>query len=476
MRWWVRGWLPGWLRGRLRRAVGRRERVVPVVPPAGRRRWERAAPDDWASRLHLLYLRHRDRVQPAYFARSGDYRMPRRGLPRVWRWYALDVGLGSVRLLWRTGRAVRAAVGVPLRRQAWQLWRLSVSLPARPEHYYTFEWYRPERRARAGEYLHRYETKGGLYAMLASRPDLEAVAPLTDKVGFAGHAARAGLPVVPTLAVVRPGQPPAGVRLPGADLFVKPAGGRGGRGAQKWSYLAGSDSFRASSAGAPAELPRTVLLDRLASAGAAVPWLVQPCLVNHPELADLALDAAATCRVVTILDEAGDPEPVVAIFRMPAVPGAVVDNLHRGGIAAPVEIGTGRLGPATGYAVAGPPTRFAHHPVTGAVITGRALPQWSAVLALAVRAHRAFAPRVLVGWDISVGPDGPVLVEGNEQPGVDGLQRLHDRPLGSHRFGELLAWHLAARFPEGGRDGGRVGAGRDGDRPDGAPPGAIMRR
>jgi hypothetical protein len=59
-----------------------------------------------------------------------------------------------------------------------------------------------------------------------------------------------------------------------------------------------------------------------------------------------------------------------------------------------------------------------------------------------VEAHRAFRPRVLVGWDIGLSPSGPVLVEGNEQPGVDGLQRVHDTPLGPHRFGELLAFHL----------------------------------
>jgi glutathione synthase/RimK-type ligase-like ATP-grasp enzyme len=120
----------------------------------------------------------------------------------------------------------------------------------------------------------------------------------------------------------------------------------------------------------------------------------------------------------------------------------VVDNMHRGGLAAPVEIGTGVLGVASGYATAGSAGRHTHHPVSGGAIEGRRLPMWEQARELACQAHRAFPPRLLVGWDIAVTPTGPVLVEGNEQPGVDGLQRLHNLALGEHRFGELLAFHL----------------------------------
>jgi hypothetical protein len=431
------------VRGFLRRAFGRRERVVPVVLPGTRRAWRRAGPGDRASRLHLLYLERRDEVQPAYFARSGWYPMPRPGVARVWRWFVGDVAVQSLRLVRRNGRPVREAAGVPVRRQVWDLLRMSVTVPSMPEKYYMFEWYRPEHRARARDYLHRHETKGGLYELLAVSPDLEAVAPLNDKVGFAGHARRAGLAVVETLAVIGDdGGRTGGGELPATDLFVKPLAGRGGRGAQRWTYLPGTDSFRRAERGG--DVPRDRLPAELAGevASTGLPVMVQRCLVNHPDLADLALDALATCRVITILDERGEPQPVIAIIRMAAVRGAVVDNMHRGGLAAPVDIDTGVMGAASGYAVAGPAPRYTHHPVTGGPIGGRKVPLWDGVRALAVEAHRAFRPRVLVGWDIGVSPSGPVLVEGNEQPGVDGLQRVHDTPLGSHRFGELLAFHL----------------------------------
>jgi hypothetical protein len=410
--------------GWLRRVARRRERVVPVVSRATRRRWLRYAAEpaaDPAATLHLLYLRYRDRFLPRYFAKFHAYPVPRNRFARAWRWYLSDVLIQSLRLLRRNGRLVRGSAGVPLGRQLRELVRLSVSLPSMPENYYKFGWYLPERRASAGDYLHRHETKGALYEMLATRPDLARVAPLNDKVGFADHATAAGLPVVPTLAIVENGEVVRAAADPVAgELFAKPLAGKGGRGAERWDSLTG-------------------LVER--AGGRSL--LVQPRLVNHPELADLALDALATCRLITITDEAGEPEPVIATFRMPAVAGVIVDNMHRGGLAAPVEIATGVLGAGSGYAVGDPVTR---HPVSGGPIEGRKLPLWDEVLALAGRAHRAFAPRLLVGWDIAIGPAGPVLVEGNEQPGVDGLQRLHQLPLGPHRFGQLLAFHLGQRF------------------------------
>ena len=179
--------------------------------------------------------------------------------------------------------------------------------------------------------------------MLAGGADLEAVAPVNDKPAFAARAQAAALPVVPTLARLAPGgQVEQFAPLPAADLFVKLAAGKGGRGAQKWRYLADQDRYHRLGDGA--EVARDQFLSWLAAHTPDASLIVQPNLVNHPDLADLALDAVATCRIITILDESGVPEPVIAIFRMPATRGAIVDNLHRGGVAAPVDITTGMLG------------------------------------------------------------------------------------------------------------------------------------
>jgi len=83
-----------------------------------------------------------------------------------------------------------------------------------------------------------------------------------------------------------------------------------------------------------------------------------------------------------------------------------------------------------------------HHPDTGAPIEGRVLPFWPETVALACRAHAAFLPRVIVGWDIAITSGGPVLIEGNGAPGIDLLQRAYREPFGNSRLGELMAFHL----------------------------------
>jgi len=41
-----------------------------------------------------------------------------------------------------------------------------------------------------------------------------------------------------------------------------------------------------------------------------------------------------------------------------------------------------------------------------------------------------FSDRMLVGWDIALTPEGPVVLEGNSYPDVHFLQRVHQQPIG----------------------------------------------
>jgi hypothetical protein len=83
------------------------------------------------------------------------------------------------------------------------------------------------------------------------------------------------------------------------------------------------------------------------------------------------------------------------------------------------------------------------HPVTGGRITGRIVPYWPEVIALVREAHAKLGDRVVIGWDVAVLEDGPVIVEANGLPDQDILQRIHKAPLGTARLGQLLAHHLS---------------------------------
>lgn len=225
--------------------------------------------------------------------------------------------------------------------------------------------------------------------------------------------------------------------LPPCDLFVKPARGKGGAGAERWGFVAGT--WRDGSASRTAE-DLTEHCRRLSLHG---PILVQEALLNHQDFAAFNMGALATLRIMTILDESGRPEVHFAVLRMPSRPGAVVDNFRAGGIAAAVDLATGMVGEATDIGLARRTGWHRIHPSSGAQIAGIVVPSFPEVIALAIRAHQVFATTPVAGWDIAVCDEGVVIVEANGYPDLDLIQRTHRRPVGGTRFCRLLAWHVA---------------------------------
>ena len=298
--------------------------------------------------------------------------------------------------------------------------------------YYIFQLH--ERGARAADYLQRFESKAGIYPLLRRG----VVTELNDKRIFADYCAEKHIPCVPYLLHLD-GEPPGGP-LPDRDLFIKPANGRGGRGAERWDRVATGlfvdPDGRRVGAGE--------LLDRLSLQARSKPLIVQERVEPHRDLRDLTSGALPTIRITTCLDEIGRPEVVDAVFRMAIGGNRSVDNLHAGGIASGVDLALGTLSSASNLGSDARLGWLDRHPDTGAAIRGRKLPCWDEAKALAETVHEAFGDRVLVGWDIAITDEGPVVVEGNSSPDLDIVQRF-GAPVCSSRFGELLAWHLRQR-------------------------------
>jgi hypothetical protein len=172
--------------------------------------------------------------------------------------------------------------------------------------------------------------------------------------------------------------------------------------------------------------------------------MVLPRLRNHPAIADMATESLITVRMVTVLDEALQPELVVAYLRVLAKlePDWPVKK-PISEYAAAVDLETGRLDAMTGDKPECLSQWHERHPVTGVEIVGRPVPCWEQVVALVQRAHRVVSDRVLVGWDVAITPEGPVLLEGNSYPDVHYPQRIHRTPYGEMRVGDLLRFHMA---------------------------------
>ena len=113
---------------------------------------------------------------------------------------------------------------------------------------------------------------------------------------------------------------------------------------------------------------------------------------------------------------------------------SAADNFDAGGIAAPIDVETGRLGRAVRKRGTASLVAVDAHPDTGAVIAGRELPQWRTVRAVTCRAHALLPSLGFVGWDVAITPDGPVLVEGNQSPCCMLSQMPSRDPLGTTAY------------------------------------------
>lgn len=149
-------------------------------------------------------------------------------------------------------------------------------------------------------------------------------------------------------------------------------------------------------------------------------FLVQERVENHPNFAGLDLPSLATVRVVTY----GDGVSIRiarAALKLP-VGRQGVDNYHAGGIAAPIDVESGRVGAGVGTSEL---DWITAHPETGRPFEGMIVPLWKEVLSLARRAARAMPELRTVGWDISVTASGPQIIEGNSEWGPRIVQRPH---------------------------------------------------
>jgi len=312
-----------------------------------------------------------------------------------------------------------------------------------PMWYYTFEFCDDAKRVRVEDYVHRVQMKPFIYHWLVDRvARKDRKYPFANKVYFSHICREQSLPASRVIALSGGKDihfTEGGTEFPPVDLFMKIKNGRGGRGAEKWSYVEGR--YRNSEGRSFSEKE---FQDYVRQRSRLEKRIVQLCLVNHSALSDINLGALATARILTLRDERGGIEATHAVLRMPQRRGASVDNIHAGGIAAPVDLKTGKLGRATDLGLKVTSRWHEHHPETGAPILGRELPHWQAALDLCRRAHDLIGDRVVVGWDVAILEDGPCLVEGNGKPDVDLMQRPHGLGLGNSRYGELVAYHLKA--------------------------------
>ena len=346
------------------------------------------------------------------------------------------------------GAWVEQTHGIPVRTQLVQLWWARVRHGALPPVYFGFQLFRPGQLGRASEIWQGMEGDR-FYRMLSVRESREEAELLLDKVRLEKWLVENGIRTTRTLLeleggeIVRSSLPDG--HLPPSTLFSKPNDALHGRGARRWAF----DGERW--VGPVGRLSENELLDawrEISRTEGSI--LVQEQLRNHSRIAAVAPGALGTVRVLTLRGSDGVVRVLFAICKLPTGE-SLTDHMQNGGVAAQVDLATGRLTKAVGKSKTGFTEPREFHPDTGVRLEGFELPHWDEVMRTAIRAHESLSRMLCIGWDIAILEEGPAIIEGNDNPGHASTQVPTGIGLGATPVpGQLLA-RLEESFARSGR-------------------------
>ena len=128
-------------------------------------------------------------------------------------------------------------------------------------------------------------------------------------------------------------------------------------------------------------------------------YLVQTCVVQHPVMDRIYDKSVNTLRILTILDkETGKAISVAGEVRF----GAHGSVCKKGGA-----------------------KRTPCHPDSQVRFADVRIPFVQEAVNLAGKLHEKLSSIRVIGWDIAITSDGPVFIEGNDNPEISGLQTVN---------------------------------------------------
>lgn len=137
-------------------------------------------------------------------------------------------------------------------------------------------------------------------------------------------------------------------------------------------------------------------------------YIVQRYIDQHPDLKSFS-KSVNTTRLVTMLTKEDKVIVIGAYIRFSGNDG-LVDNLSQGGLAVKINVADGSLD-EFGYDRHG--NSYSKHPVSQKVFKDFSMPHWDQLVQFGMDVQRKLGFSRLLGMDIAVTPDGPLLIEIN---------------------------------------------------------------
>ena len=145
-------------------------------------------------------------------------------------------------------------------------------------------------------------------------------------------------------------------------------------------------------------------------------FIHQQVIVQHPEIDKIHSDCINSIRFITYIDKNGVAHIVSALMRFGSGK-RVVDNASAGGFYVAVDMENGVLKEEGHQFMRGGGNKVKKHPDTGYIFKDFKIPYFEDACELVLRATR-YLPTRWIGWDIAIQPNGPIVIEGNDNPGM----------------------------------------------------------
>lgn len=144
---------------------------------------------------------------------------------------------------------------------------------------------------------------------------------------------------------------------------------------------------------------------------------LEELIVQHKKMNMLCPTSVNTLRIMTFVNN-NRSEILYAGLR---VGNGIneIDNFHKGGMGVYVDTKAGKL---KGNAIDKDLNEFKMHPITRTYFNKFEIPFWKETKKLVLEAALVNQNIKVVGWDVAITKNGPVLVEGNRRPGFDLVQ------------------------------------------------------
>ena len=147
-------------------------------------------------------------------------------------------------------------------------------------------------------------------------------------------------------------------------------------------------------------------------------YLIEELLENHKVIKRLNPESLNTIRILTLLTADGETIVTAAVLRCGRTY-SNVDNMSAGGVAASIDVKTGRV---ISDFVDRSNLRCERHFDSSEKIKGKKVPHWDKAINMVIECSKLL-PRVRhIGWDIAITSSGVELIEGNNFPGFNVIQ------------------------------------------------------